>query len=178
MEEVNKSIKTTAKEIAEYWMENNNIDETKLNFDWSDALTNCWNCGEYKYSKSQKKTNLQRCHIIPKSLNGADTPDNYVLLCKKCHADAPNITNQIAMWDWIQSNFMPISFYGTYNIRKALILFKQKEGYSFFKKVANVSNINEILLSSLKSITNHEFDKINPTTYYYMLKDIVDKHSN
>ena len=168
--------KTTIKQIADYWIENTNINESELNFDWADAYTNCWNCGDYKYSKSLKKIFLERCHIIPRALGGLDTPSNYVLLCKNCHAEAPNIANTNDMWDWIKSNRVPYSIYGTYRINKALIMFEQKEGESFFEKIVkkenfDIKNFNNLLGNT---INYHGFDKYNVSSLYYFLKHIAD----
>lgn len=168
--------KTTIKQIADYWVENNNIDEQELNFDWADAYTHCWNCGDNKYRTTTNKPSLERCHIIPHSLGGNDSPDNYVLLCKECHQEAPNIRNSNDMWDWIKSNYIPFSLYGTYTIRKALVMFKQKEGYSFFDKAVNLNNLNEIICAEFKNISTH-MRTVNTTTYYYMFKSIIDKYT-
>lgn len=171
-----RQIKTTLKQIIDYWIENNNIDETKLNFDWSDANTHCWNCGDDKYRNSIKKASLERCHIIPHSLGGYDVPSNYVLLCKECHSEAPNISNNNNMWDWIKSNYMPISLYGTYRIRKALVMFKQKEGYSFFDKAKDIKDLNKVYIIEFKKISTH-VSKITITTYYYMFKSIINNYT-
>jgi Zn finger protein HypA/HybF involved in hydrogenase expression len=165
--------KTTLKQIADYWINNNNIDETELNFDWSEAYTHCWNCGDNKYSESTKTIKLQRCHIVAHSLRGKDIPSNYVLLCKECHAEAPNTSSNEDMWDWIKSNYIPFSFYNTYVIRKALIMFKQKEGYSFFSVVKNIEKINKSIQNQSEKITTHGA-KINSSTLYYMLKILVN----
>jgi Zn finger protein HypA/HybF involved in hydrogenase expression len=169
--------KTTIKQITDYWIENNNINEEFLNFDWSEAHTHCWNCGDNKHRSSKKKSELERCHIIPHSLGGSDLPENYVLLCKECHKEAPNINNSDDMWNWIKSNHTSFSCYGTYRINQALLMFEQKEGYSFFESASNINNIDTVLTEEFKNITSHEF-KINSTTYYYMLKNIIKKHTH
>ncbi len=46
---------------------------------------------------------LQRCHLTPRSLGGADTPDNLVLLCADCHRDAPDHVNPRWMLAWVRS---------------------------------------------------------------------------
>lgn len=102
------AIKTTKKEIVDYWC--NRKDETLLSVDWSEAGTRCWRCGY--------KSNLQRCHIIPDSLGGEDTPSNFVLLCERCHIDAPNVEDKNFMWDWIVANKTP--FYDTFFKKRAL----------------------------------------------------------
>jgi len=167
--------KTTLSQIADYWIINNEIDETQLNFDWSDAHTHCWNCGDNKYRKS-KKNSLQRCHIIPHSLNGNDIPSNYVLLCKECHAEAPNTSNPHNMWEWIKSNYIPFSFNDTYKIRKALVMFEQKEGYSFFDKEINIEDLDTAIKSEMCKISTHG-NKMNVVTYYYMFKNIIRNYT-
>lgn len=72
--------------------------------DWSEAGSRCWRCG---YEKD-----LERCHIIPDSLGGKDEPSNLVLLCKRCHAEGPNVTDPEIMWDWIRAYGVPL--YGTF----------------------------------------------------------------
>ncbi len=79
-----KPIKTTSKEIVEYW--DSRIDETELSIDFAEAEERCWRCAY--------KSKLHRCHIIPDSLGGEDTPSNLVLLCRRCHIEAPNIKDK------------------------------------------------------------------------------------
>jgi hypothetical protein len=171
---MNREIKTSIKKISEYWIKNNNICETVLNFDWIDSNTNCWNCGDNK--ETSKGVKLERCHIIPHSLGGLDVASNYVLLCKDCHKEAPNISNKNDIWDWIKSNYIPFSVYDTYKIRKALVIFKQKEGFSFFSKAIKINNLQEVLINEFKTISNHGFDKINEITYYYYFKNIIQSN--
>ena len=168
--------KTTLKEIADYWIKNNNIDETQLNFDWSEAHTHCWNCGDNQYRKSKKTASLERCHIIPHALKGEDKPSNYVLLCHKCHSEAPNTSESNDMWDWIKSNYIPLSFYETYKIRKALVMFKEKEGYSFFDKAINIKDINNAITSEARKTGTHGI-KYNVSTFYYIFKSIIKNYT-
>lgn len=119
------NIKTSKKDIVEYWEEK--IDECGLSVDWSEAKERCWRCG---YEKR-----LQRCHIIPDSLGGKDEPSNLVLLCERCHIDAPNVESTTFMWDWIKAN--GTSFYDTFwNIRA------QKE-YEFIYKKTFIDELKE-----------------------------------
>ena len=64
----------------------------------------CWRCGYVR--------DLERCHIIPRSLNGADTPDNLVLLCNECHQEAPNVNDKDYMMKWIRRTSVP--YYDVY----------------------------------------------------------------
>ena len=42
------------------------------------------------------------CPIIPKALGGTDEPSNLVLLCSRCHLEAPEENDPEAMWKWIK----------------------------------------------------------------------------
>ena len=50
------------------------------------GLKNIWNHRDVK-------KNLQRCHIIPHSLNGSGNPENMFLMCKDCHEESPDTNN-------------------------------------------------------------------------------------
>ncbi|MCL2094987.1 HNH endonuclease [Candidatus Saccharibacteria bacterium] len=86
-------IKTTRREIADYWFAI--VDDHGLSVNASEAHERCWRCG---YGRR-----LQRCHIVPVSLGGKDEPANLVLLCKRCHEEGPNVTDVDIMWDWIRA---------------------------------------------------------------------------
>lgn len=120
-----KPIKTTKKEIVDYWSRIE--DECGLSVDWAEAKERCWRCG---YEKR-----LQRCHIIPDSLGGKDEPSNLVLLCERCHIDAPNVESKTFMWDWIKAN--GTSFYDTFWQTRAA-----KE-YEFIYKKSFVQELEE-----------------------------------
>ena len=171
---------TTIKQIADYWINNSDICETELNFDWSDSHTHCWNCGDNK-ERSGGKVNLERCHIIPNALGGEDVPSNYVLLCKDCHTDAPNVKSSKYMWEWILSNKVKIGMYDNHRIEKALELFESRKGYSFFSVFENKKIPHDEFLTNIKEvfngITNHFGKKINPNTYYSMLCELENKIS-
>lgn len=95
-------IKTPLSEIIAYW--ERRVDECGLSVDWAEAESHCWRCG--------CERNLERCHIVPDSLGGKDEPSNLVLLCKRCHAEGPNVTDPEIMWDWIRAYGVP--FYETF----------------------------------------------------------------
>ena len=93
-------------------------------WDWDDPC--CWACGEpalkdeafrqffennpdatgetlYKklYDLKSVKSVLNRCHIHPNALGGADTPENLFLLCERCHVLSPDTTNRSAFFRWV-----------------------------------------------------------------------------
>lgn len=88
-----KRIKTSKKEIAEYWKDRIDNHETSVSF--KHATSHCWRCGV--------KKRLDRAHIVPASKNGLDSPENFVLLCKHCHIDNPNLDNVEIVWDWLRA---------------------------------------------------------------------------
>jgi len=153
---------TTKKQISEYWSHNSKIPETDLNFDWSDSFDCCWNCGIFT-------KHTERCHIIPIALNGEDKPHNYVLLCKRCHGEAPNIHCKNAMWDWILKNKKKYSCF-SYNVSNVIEQLEREYNINFF----NVDNVDEFikkLKHELENISTHSF-YVTESTYYYMLKKV------
>ena len=97
-----KAIKTSKEEIVSYWMKHQG--ESGLSVDWKDAKQRCWRCG--------CKRNLEKCHIVPHVLGGKDEPENLVLLCKRCHAEGPNVLDAEIMWDWIRA--YGVTFYNSF----------------------------------------------------------------
>ena len=96
-----KPIKTKIPEIVDYWF--SRIDESDFSVDAAEAHERCWRCG--------CKRNLERCHIVLDSLGGRDEPANLVLLCARCHAENPNVTDPEIMWDRLKAYKVP--FYDT-----------------------------------------------------------------
>lgn len=82
------------REIARYW--ETREDECGLSVDWAEAHERCWCCGY--------KGKLQHAHIVPESRGGAYAADNLILLCKRCHREAPNIADSRYMWIWLRSH--------------------------------------------------------------------------
>ncbi len=109
-----KAIKTKFKDIVDYWAQHQ--DECGLSVDWAEAESRCWRCG--------CKRKLERCHIILDALGGEDKPENLVLLCKRCHAEGPNVLEPEIMWDWLRA--YGNTFYDTFwdiqgmNIKKCM----------------------------------------------------------
>lgn len=139
-----KPIKTTKEEIIDYW--ENKQYEGELSVDWSEAGERCWRCG---YKKP-----LERCHIIPDSLGGKDETSNMVLLCKRCHIEAPNVEDKNFMWYWIRAYGTP--FYDTFWKIRA-----QKE-YEFIYKKSFIQELEErdiISDSDLRRFWNTDIGK-------------------
>lgn len=57
-------------------------------------LKNLWNSKE-------TKSKLNRCHIIPGALGGADTPSNLFLMCSECHQLSPDTIYPSMFFKWV-----------------------------------------------------------------------------
>ena len=68
--------------------------------DWGEKR--CMACGKYLgdggYTNNK---HIERCHIVPKALNGTFEPSNMVLLCKECHKNSPDCSYPKYMLKWI-----------------------------------------------------------------------------
>lgn len=68
----------------------------------------CFACGWYseRWDKATPKASweratLERAHIVPRSLGGADDASNVILLCNPCHQDSPDWRDPGEMARWI-----------------------------------------------------------------------------
>ena len=84
--------------MCTYWARH--TDESGLSVDFAEAHERCWRCG--------CRRRLERCHIVPDSLGGEDIPSNFVILCKRCHLDNPNVADPEIMWDWLRAYSVPL----------------------------------------------------------------------
>ncbi|WP_206854673.1 HNH endonuclease [Candidatus Enterococcus mangumiae] len=130
------NIKTPIDDIVSYWV--TKVYEGDLSVDFSEAHERCWRCGY------QKK--LERCHIIPHSLGGKDIPSNYVLLCKRCHIDNPNVSDPEIMWDWLKA--YKADFYDTFWAFQGMIEYKKIYGISFQQELIN-RNIEDRIVADI-----------------------------
>jgi HNH endonuclease len=111
-----KTIQTSRQDIIDYWIRHQ--DECGLAVDWVDAHERCWRCGY--------KSRLERCHIIPHALGGSEDPENLVLLCGRCHREAPNVADPSFMWIWLRAACVPL--YDTYWSIRGTFEFEQMFG--------------------------------------------------
>ena len=117
-----EQIRTTIPEIVDYWVKH--ADESELSVDFAESHERCWRCG--------CRRRLERCHIVPDSLGGEDTPSNFVILCRRCHLDNPNVADPEIMWDWLRAYGVPL--YDT---------FWTIQGMDEYKKIYGVSVMEE-----------------------------------
>lgn len=152
-----KPIKTSQKDIVAYWTRH--ADECGLAVDWSEALELCWRCGY--------KSKLERCHIVPDALGGEDIPSNFVLLCGRCHREAPNVNDPSFIWIWLRATCVP--FYNTYWTIRGVFEFEQMFGRIPFAGInlndQQVDRAKEILRTEMKNAIVHFGEgRMNPAT--------------
>lgn len=167
-----ENIKTTHKQIVEYWFEK--LKDSEFNIDWSNADKECWCCGH--------NTRLQRAHIIPDSLGGTDEPGNLILLCGRCHSVAPNVIDPEIMWDWLKAynsnNVIPLSM--LLGLKEYKFIYKKSVvedlKYGFDKATENYGDLDyEEIKKQLYSVgrgTSFHFGQpyFNPSTYAGLLR--------
>lgn len=101
-------------QIFEYWK--NRLSDKGLSIDWGEP--SCWVCGFHYQSKYDtkrpdasreeilrcwEKTPLQRCHLVPRSLQGSDSVENLFLMCRECHDLAPNTNTPDIFFEWARA---------------------------------------------------------------------------
>lgn len=157
--------------IVEYWASRR--DESRLSVDWGDAERLCWRCAQ--------EWRLQRCHIVPRSLGGADTASNLVLLCGQCHAEAPNVADSEFMWAWRIAH--AASFYGGYWLNRGLREFEFAFGRPAFQ---GVGECREAFALASKALEAHMRrtgmhwgqGKINPATIAWLFRQVEIELAN
>jgi hypothetical protein len=161
-------IKTRHQEIVDYWVSID--DECRLGVDFTEAHERCWRCG-YRAS-------LQRCHIVPDSLGGVDHPSNRVLLCGRCHREAPNHTNPKYMWVWLRATCS--SLYDIYWTQRGFEEFEKMFGRKPFSELdesqASTNEAVELLRDELRNTTIHYGEgRLNPSTIACVIAEIEEK---
>ena len=106
-----RRIRTSKPKIAEYWLGTEN---GRARLPGNSALIDfgepsCFACGWMATDPDESpelwrvwdRASLHRCHLVPAALGGRDTPDNLVLLCPRCHVEAPDVGDPDYMLRWI-----------------------------------------------------------------------------
>ena len=152
-----KSIRTTRKEIVDYWFAI--LDESEFSVDHAEADVRCWRCGYQSI--------LHLCHIIPHSLGGNDSPDNLVLLCNRCHREAPNINDSEFFWDWLQ--VQKAALYDTYWTKRGMLEYQDIYGEDvvelFLRLKINIIDFQHFLKKKEHMVAIHFGEgRLNPST--------------
>lgn len=95
--------------ILSYWFEGTKKGYQRFGFvDIGEPM--CWACERpFDFSESTEpklrwnNADLERCHIIPQSLDGEDSPENLALLCYSCHVQSPDTINKQPFFTFVKS---------------------------------------------------------------------------
>jgi hypothetical protein len=155
-------MKTTHAQIVDYWCETES--EYGLSIDWSEAHERCWRCGY--------KSALERCHIVPDSRGGSEEPSNLVLLCGRCHREAPNVTDSKFMWCWLRAHATP--FYDTYWTERGLnefeVIFKRKPFSTLENDAQSKARIEFAMRKYMQEAIVHFGEgRLNPSTIAWVI---------
>ena len=161
-------IEATLREIVNYWQSRE--DECGLGVDWAEADHRCWRCGY--------KCRLHRCHIIPNALEGPADPSNLVLLCGRCHREAPNVDDPRMMWVWLRTTC--VSFYNMYwtirGVQEFEVMFGRKPLTGPEFEHVSSESATELLRSQMQRATIHFGEgRMNPATIACILALIEEK---
>jgi hypothetical protein len=165
--------------IFNYWKNEMLFDEPVI-ADWAEP--ECWCCkkailvetetarkdGDFKYIWNKTSEHLQRCHIVPKSLEGSNAPNNLFLLCPSCHEQAPNSDNRDIFLRWIY--FERKKYAIGWNLQKLLDTAKylcQQSDVDFDEFIRFFNNLGNSKLDS-KHVSTH-LSKLTESTVIMML---------
>jgi len=145
--------KTKHLDIVNFW--EGRIPEDEMGCDKADMLTHCWRCDVEK--KQGIKSKLEKCHIVPASCGGKDTPANLILLCSMCHKEAPNVNSTKAMFVWIKAtlscSMLPRRHWEAAKAAKSLY------NYDVLSELDNISNKCEGEIDNILDFAKIELDK-------------------
>jgi hypothetical protein len=109
-----RPIRTRKRAIAEYWL---GTEEGQARLPGNSARIDfgepsCFACGWMATDPEEPpeiwavwdRAWLQRCHLVPDALGGLDAPRNLVLLCPRCHVEAPDVGDPGYMLRWIDAH--------------------------------------------------------------------------
>ena len=83
--------------IAGYWNT-----QRPLGMKWEKfPADKCWRCF-VSFSQRGESESGNRCHIVPSMLGGSDSKENLILLCNRCHREAPDVPDPEFIWYWIE----------------------------------------------------------------------------
>jgi hypothetical protein len=88
------SVNTGHMSIVKYW--------AGRDFDVDLNVPACFACHWESPRKHWNWGWFERAHIIPDCLGGSEEPSNLVLLCKRCHREAPNCSDPSLMIQWMR----------------------------------------------------------------------------
>ena len=114
-------------------------------------LKNLWNSKE-------TKSKLNRCHIIPGALGGADVPSNLFLMCGDCHHLSPDTKYPSMFFKWVlerRKQFLMGTWHPEYLLREASKLIERDYGIKLMDLLERIHKLGgDNRLNTLKEFMN------------------------
>ena len=160
-------IKTSAKKVVDFWLDV--LPPGVISPLKEDAAKCCWRCNY--------RSRLQRCHIVPHSLGGKDEANNFVLLCKRCHEEAPNHRDPSYMWCWIQAHSLTMQ--DMYWTKRGMEEFSKMFGQHPYSRLAGINlpqkaaeRVGSLLRGAMDDASFHFGQgRLNPATIAAILSE-------
>jgi len=182
MPKVEKILKYWRSDEASWHMEHMS-QMARMKFDFHLKINSihqeCFACNRIflKYKWRSTRNIVERCHIIPHMLGGSNKASNFVLLCKHCHLENPNVDNEVAYFKWLQSHKSRVEIISDEidHLAKAMI------DRDKLNKALNVARLDEIIPKGV-DIADYsvEHQGVNFSTIISVLcskiDDILDEH--
>ena len=155
-------------EIFEYWKDR--LPQLGLLIDWGEP--GCWTCGfhygcKYDIKRSDvdwetilrcwDRIPLQRCHIVPRSLQGTDLVENLFLMCRECHDTMPNTSIPEIFYRWTRTQ--------NFEVRENSKIFHALKSFGIAEKDYE-SVMNVMLSEQFKSWANGKRGIHRPQSRY------------
>jgi hypothetical protein len=155
---MNEKSLPSLKAIQKYWYTQERFDFVEA-FDEKNKEFYCWAC-------DSDVSQVQKCHIVARSLGGSNEPSNLFLMCKSCHLESPDTLYEEIFFDWLWEKRKHLIFGVNLNdIAEKGILLAQKFGA---ENVLNAleyvkSNSNEILAVHTGRLKQHRMNDFMKT---------------
>ena len=119
------------------------IDKQCVDDDEESNLKRIWNSKE-------TRSRLNRCHIIPGALGGADEPSNLFLMCSECHSLSPDTKYPSRFFKWVlerRKHMLFGTFHPNYILQQTDVLLKRDYGIGLtdlLKRIHELSGDNSL----------------------------------
>lgn len=113
------------------------IDKQCVSEDEEYNLKQIWNSKETRHK-------LNRCHIIPGALGGADIPSNLFLMCSDCHVLSPDTKYPAMFFKWVfdrRKQMLMGTWHPNYLLKKVSELMERDYGISIMDLLKRIHDL-------------------------------------
>ncbi|MDT7786730.1 MAG: hypothetical protein QOF58_5149 [Pseudonocardiales bacterium] len=136
---------------------------------WDETHERCWRCGY--------KSRLEQCRIVPAALGGGDSADNLVLLCGRCHTEAPNHEDPQYMWRWLRATRAKScdTYWTIRGWEEFEVMFGRKPLACFTDAGDLTTECRELAADEFAKTVDRFGEGLNPSTIACMIAEIEKK---